>query len=318
MKRLVLTLAFALVMMSSLPTASLKAQLYPPNSSGVAMGAWHTIVKDVDVTRKWWELWGGKPMKIDGVDVMKFKGVFVFMHKGVPNGPSIDHFMDHVAFQFPGNMAFDMLKKLTDAGVKTDDINLATMHGPRWTPASEQRTWTYTYSPDGLRVEVESKEGPEYAAAEEVADPMFMKEMSTDMVHLYYKDLAALREGYKFYKANFGGTAAPDANISLHIPGMKFNFATDTGRPEAGATPFKTGEVAIRAKGVPRPANKGSALDHIGFEVKDLPAFVKKLEAAGVKFDEPYSKKRHKGYASAMFTAVGGETIELTEGLNKF
>ncbi len=72
MKRLVLTLAFALMMMSSLPTASLKAQLYPPNEVGVSMGAWHTIVKDVDVTRKWWELWGGKPMTIDGVDVMKF------------------------------------------------------------------------------------------------------------------------------------------------------------------------------------------------------------------------------------------------------
>jgi hypothetical protein len=315
---MVLTLAFALMLTSLLPTASLKAQLYPPNSAGVSMGAWHTIVKEVDVTRKWWELWGGKPMKIDGVDVMKFKGVFVFMHKGVPNGPSIDHFMDHVAFQLPGNGAFDLLKKLTDASVKTDDINLATMRSPRWKPGSDQRTWTYTYSPDNLRVEVETKEGPEYATPEEVADPMFMHEMSTDMVHLYYKDLAALREGYKFYKANFGGIAAPDANISLHIPGMKFNFATDTGRPEEGATPFKKGEVAIRAKGTPRPANRGSALDYVGFEVTNLPAFVKKLEAAGVKFDEPYSATRHKGYASAMFTGPGGESVELTEGLRKF
>jgi catechol 2,3-dioxygenase-like lactoylglutathione lyase family enzyme len=171
---------------------------------------------------------------------------------------------------------------------------------------------------DNLRVEVETKEGPEYAALEEAADPMFMHEMSTDMVHLYYKDLAALREGYKFYKANFGGIAAPDANISLHIPGMKFNFATDTGRPEAGATPFIKGQVAIRAKGVPRPDNKGSALDHIGFEVTNLPAFVKKLEAAGVKFDEPISKKGHKDYASTTFTGPAGETIELTEGLRKF
>ena len=35
---------------------------------------------------------------------------------------------------------------------------------------------------------------------------------------------------------------------------------------------------------------KGRALDHIGFEVKDLEAFCKKLEAAGVKFDMAYRK----------------------------
>src|SRR6266849_398188 len=99
MKRLVLTL----MIMSSLPAASLKAQLYPPNEAGVSMGAWHTIVRDIDTTKKWWELWGGKPMKIDGVDVMKFRGVLVFMVKGQPNGPSIDHFIDHIAFQLPGN-----------------------------------------------------------------------------------------------------------------------------------------------------------------------------------------------------------------------
>ncbi len=124
----------------------------PPNEAGVSLGAWHTIVRDIPTTEKWWELWGGKPIKIDGVDVMKFHGVLVFMVKGEPNGWSIDHFLDHIAFQTP--KGFDLCKKLTDAGVKTDEINLATMREPRWKPGSDQRTWTYTYSPDGLRVEV--------------------------------------------------------------------------------------------------------------------------------------------------------------------
>jgi hypothetical protein len=82
--------------------------------------------------------------------------------------------------------------------------------------------------------------------------------------------------------------------------------------------PFKTGEVKIRAKGEPRPSNRGSALDSIGFEVVNLPGFVTKLEGAGVKFDEPYSTTRHKSYASATFTGPGGEVVELTEGLRKF
>jgi catechol 2,3-dioxygenase-like lactoylglutathione lyase family enzyme len=313
MKKLFLILT---LMAMSFPTGTLWAQLYPPNEAGVSLGAWHTIVRDIDTTTKWWELWGGTPMKIDGVDVMKFHGVFIFMVKGEPNGPSIDHFIDHIAFMTTDG--YGLLKKLTDAGVRTDDINLATMRSPRWTPKSDQRTWTYTYSPDGLRVEVETKEGLEWATPQEAGQKDFMTTVSSDMMHMYFKDLAALRASYKFYKANFGGVALPDANINLHMPGTKLNYATDTGRPEEGATPFKTGEVKIRAKGTPRPANKGSALDYIGFEVVNLPGFVKKLEAAGVTFDEPYSTTRHKGYASAMFTGPGGEIVELTEGLRKY
>jgi hypothetical protein len=45
---------------------------------------------------------------------------------------------------------------------------------------------------------------------------------------------------------------------------------------------------------------------------------VKKLEAAGTKFDEPYSKARHRSYASARFAGPSGEVVELTEGLSKF
>src|SRR5713226_10079356 len=125
MKKLVLLVT--LLMLLLCPATTLRAQLYPPNEAGVSMGAWHTIVRDIDTTTKWWELWGGKPMKIEGVDVMKFRGVFIFLHKGQPNGPSIDHFIDHIAFQLPGNSGFDLLKKLTDNGVRTHEINLATM-----------------------------------------------------------------------------------------------------------------------------------------------------------------------------------------------
>ena len=65
-------------------------------------------------------------------------------------------------------------------------------------------------------------------------------------------------------------------------------------------------------------SNKGGALDYIGFEVKNLQTFVKKLEADGVKLDEPDSKTRHKSYASARLPGPAGEALELTEGLNKF
>ena len=37
---------------------------------------------------------------------------------------------------------------------------------------------------------------------------------------------------------------------------------------------------------------KGRVLDHIGFDVVDLKAFIRKLEAEGIKLDRPYSKER--------------------------
>ena len=61
---------------------------------------------------------------------------------------------------------------------------------------------------------------------------------------------------------------------------------------------------------------KGRVLDHIGFEIKDLEAFCKKLEASGVKLDRPYSK-RPDGLGLAFLTDPWGTYIELTEGLNR-
>ena len=63
---------------------------------------------------------------------------------------------------------------------------------------------------------------------------------------------------------------------------------------------------------------KGRTLDHIGFEVTDLEAFCKKLEASGLIFDQPYSKRRHPSFASAELTDPWGISIESTEGLRKF
>jgi catechol 2,3-dioxygenase-like lactoylglutathione lyase family enzyme len=63
---------------------------------------------------------------------------------------------------------------------------------------------------------------------------------------------------------------------------------------------------------------KGGSLDHIGFEVKDLEAYCKKLEAEGIKFDVPYRKVPALGLSIAFITDPMGVYIELTEGLDKY
>lgn len=67
----------------------------------------------------------------------------------------------------------------------------------------------------------------------------------------------------------------------------------------------------------PVAGTKGRALDHIGFEVKDLEAFCRKLEAGGVKFDMAYRKIPALGISIAFLTDPWGTNIELTEGMNR-
>jgi catechol 2,3-dioxygenase-like lactoylglutathione lyase family enzyme len=76
------------------------------------------------------------------------------------------------------------------------------------------------------------------------------------------------------------------------------------------------GEVDFRKSDAPMAPTKGRALDHIGFEVKDLEAFCKKLEANGVKFEVPYRvMPQLDNLKLAFLVDPFGVRIELTEGL---
>jgi catechol 2,3-dioxygenase-like lactoylglutathione lyase family enzyme len=59
---------------------------------------------------------------------------------------------------------------------------------------------------------------------------------------------------------------------------------------------------------------QGRVIDHVGFEIKDLAAFVKQLEAKGQKFDVAYRDIPAIGLKIAYITDPWGTYIELTEG----
>ena len=54
-------------------------------------------------------------------------------------------------------------------------------------------------------------------------------------------------------------------------------------------------------------------LDHIGFDVKDPLAFIKKIEAEGVKLDEPYRRVLGSGAAITYITDPWGTRVELVQ-----
>jgi hypothetical protein len=65
----------------------------------------------------------------------------------------------------------------------------------------------------------------------------------------------------------------------------------------------------------PVVATQGRALDHIGFEIKNLEAFTKKLEAAGIPLTVSYRKVDALNVAIAFIKDPWGTNIEMTEGL---
>jgi catechol 2,3-dioxygenase-like lactoylglutathione lyase family enzyme len=90
----------------------------------------------------------------------------------------------------------------------------------------------------------------------------------------------------------------------------------DGTRRNAPVAMIPGGEVDYLKAQMPAAPTKGRSLDHIGFEVKNLEAFCKKLEADGIKLDTPYRDVPQLGLKIAFITDPQGTRIELTEGLS--
>jgi catechol 2,3-dioxygenase-like lactoylglutathione lyase family enzyme len=136
--------------------------------------------------------------------------------------------------------------------------------------------------------------GPDDLKVELTSDPNLSDAVVNHHIHFYSSNVDAMKKWY--------------ADTFSAIPGKRGRFeAADL--PGVNLT-FAPSESAL-------PGTKGRVLDHIGFEVKDLEAFCKNLEAGGAKFDIAYRKIPQLGISIAFITDPWGTYIELTEGLDK-
>jgi catechol 2,3-dioxygenase-like lactoylglutathione lyase family enzyme len=114
-------------------------------------------------------------------------------------------------------------------------------------------------------------------------------------VHLYVPE-KSIPEIQAWYAKNFGAKPGMRGQFqAADLPGVNLSFAAATS---------------------PTVTTKGRVLDHIGFDVRNLEAFLKKLEAAGVKIDRPYTKNQETGAALAFVYDPWGTYIELNERPN--
>ena len=152
--------------------------------------------------------------------------------------------------------------------------------------ASPTTNIAFALGPEDMKVEfVEVKDA-------EGADPAAPPPLLRPAEH---RDAGVVREDVRREAA--AAQSGRPRSCRISCPGLSLNF-TPSPTPTVGTT--------------------GRALDHIGFEIKNLEAFTKKLEADGIKLDRPYTKVAALGIAIAFIKDPWGTNIEMTEGLDTF
>ena len=140
----------------------------------------------------------------------------------------------------------------------------------------------FVVTPDELRIEI-------------LEDKTQQLPIKHHHVHLYVPE-RSIPEIQAWYAKVFGAKPGMRGQFqAADVPGVNLTFA-------AATTPTVT--------------TKGRVLDHIGFDVRNLEAFTKKLEAAGIKLDRPYTKNQETGAALAFIYDPWGTYIELNERPN--
>jgi catechol 2,3-dioxygenase-like lactoylglutathione lyase family enzyme len=285
MKRILIVLALFVW----LPATTASAQLLAAKDGPIVYGHHHLYVNSVDQHKKFWaDTLGGAVVTIGTSkrEIVRFPNALVFLNAMAPTGPSKGSTMNHLGFSVPSLRAV---------------IDKVKANGFRMVTAEE--------APAGIKIEndiglatgggvsgIAYVLGPDEVKVELVE----MKAQTAPIVshHIHFFGTQQ-KEMLDWYVKVFGAkprTGQTGTFITADLPGVGLNFSAAAG-PVAGT--------------------RGRVIDHIGFEVKNLEVFTKKLTAQGIKLDRPYTKVDALNISIAFITDPWGTYIELTEGLDK-
>jgi catechol 2,3-dioxygenase-like lactoylglutathione lyase family enzyme len=274
-----------LVLAGGLTAGVASAQLSAPNKTGVALGHLHYHVRDVAANKKFWVALGAQPTMLGTTEVLKFPGVLILLTPGPSTGGTNGSVVNHVAFRVQS------FATLESAGFNVQRLAQFPGVGSVSTPEGE-RIELFENTATNLTFTLDS--GETDPLAERHNRPLTVP-IAFHHIHLYVPQGADVT-AKAWYVQMFGGVPGKRSNYqAADFPGINMNFS---------------GSAMNQA-----PTN-GRMLDHIGFEVKNLEAFCRRLEGLGVKLDVPYTKGS-TGVATAFLTDPWGTSIELTEGLNR-
>ena len=287
MKRsFVSTVLAILVLVLAAPSAA-RAQILVGKDGPVVYGHHHLNTTNMDAQRKFFvDTLGGTAIKFgaNNVEIIKFPNVLIFFRPmQAPTGGTIGTTVNHIGFSVPDLRP--VVAKIKANGFKmiTSDSVAATVKVTDDIAAASATTnIAFALGPEDTKVE--------FVEVKTQAAPIQLHH-----IHFFGQQNAEMQA---WYVKTFGAKARStpgSAFVSADLPGVALNF-TPSPTPTVGTT--------------------GRALDHIGFEVKNLEAFTKKLESDGIKLDVAYRKVPALGIAIAFIKDPWGTNIELTEGLD--
>jgi len=268
------------------PSAAL-AQLDAAKEGPVVYGHHHLNTANLAAQKTFFvDTLGGVAVTIgtNSTEIIRFPNVLIFFTNRTPTGGTRGTVVNHVGFGVPNlRQAIDRIKAngyqmITRTEVAADRKVVDDIAAPAQPGGL---TIAFALGPEDVKVEL--LEFPKQTVPITLNHIHFFNPKNTEMQAWYVKTFGA---------ASRTGGAFPAADL----PGVALNFSPS---PD------------------PVVGTQGRVLDHIGFEVKNLEQFCKKLEAEGIKFSVPYRKVPALGIAIAYFTDPWGTYIELTEGLDQ-
>ena len=287
MSRLIALLGLTLLVLA--PASNASAQLLAAKDGPIVYGHHHLNVTNLDEAKKFWvDAIGGVLIKVgpENREIIKFPNALILLRAQKPTAGSKGSTVDHIGFSVKN------LRQVVDR-IKAGGFRMVT---------SAEAPPNVKVQDDIGIVEAGPVSGIAYAMApdETKVELVEMKAQATPIASHHLHFFGMNKEMQAWYMQTFGASTLDSANpaafISASLPGLTMNFSPSQA-PVAGT--------------------QGRAIDHIGFEVRNLEAFTKKLEAQGIKLAAPYRQVPALGISIAFITDPWGTYIELTEGLDK-
>ena len=136
----------------------------------------------------------------------------------------------------------------------------------------------YVVTPDGVRIEI-------------LEDKTQSMPIRNEHVHFFIPE-SEVPKAQAWYAKTFGGKpGSRNGEPVVDLPGVQLRF---------------------RKADAKQAATRHRVLDHIGFDVKDHEAFMKKIQAQGIKLDEPV-RKGGNGNILTYITDPWGTRIEIIQ-----
>jgi catechol 2,3-dioxygenase-like lactoylglutathione lyase family enzyme len=270
------------------PASNASAQLLAAKDGPIVYGHHHLNVTNPDEAKKFWvDALGGVLIKVgpENREIIKFPNALMLLRAQKPAGGSKGSTVDHIGFSVKNlRQAVDRVKAGGFRMVTSSEAppNVKVQDDIGIVEGGPVSGIAYAMAPDDVKVEL-----------------VEMKAQSAPIASHHLHFFGMNKEMQAWYMQTFGAATLASANpafISASLPGLTMNFS-----------PSQT----------PVAGTQGRAIDHIGFEVENLEAFTKKLEAQGIKLASPYRQVPALDISIAFITDPWGTYIELTDGLDK-